>query len=188
MVCSGATKRPTTDIAEGDSYFTLAQDNQFFGCATIDPRTMILTETMATDSYQNVLFSLLRFRQFTGSYPLKVTVATHEFKRARFMECHFPALGLDGMSEVVGINPPEFVTPLRDLEEGEEKRGIGLWRGDLYGVGDELMGKRVKRGWVAGAEWGVWVGVGLEPVVEELACWDKGVLFPRMHELPWYRG
>ncbi|KAL4944286.1 hypothetical protein BDV06DRAFT_220441 [Aspergillus oleicola] len=180
----GATKRPTTDITESDSYLTLAKDNHYFGFATINPK-QILTETLATDSYQNVLFSLLRFRLFTGSYPTRVTVVTHEFKRARFMECHFPALGLDGMGSVVGINPPEHVTPLSELEEGEEKRGIGLWRGDLYGVGSELKGKRVKRGWVEGMDWGVWVGVGLEPIVEELACWDRGVLFPRMGELPW---
>ncbi|KAL4923387.1 DUF218 domain protein [Aspergillus undulatus] len=182
----GATKRPTTDITEGESYLSLAKSNHYFGYAAIDPKN-ITTETYATDSYQNVLFSLLRFRLLTGTYPSRVTVVTHEFKRDRFMECHFPAVGLDGMGAVVGINPPEAVSPLRELMEGEEKRGIGLWRKDRYGVGEELRGKRVKRGWVEGMERGVLVGVGLEPVVEELVCWDGMEWFPRKGELPWCR-
>jgi hypothetical protein len=59
----------------------------------IDPSTHIIAETHATDSYQNLLFSLLRFRLHTGHYPRRITVVTHEFKRRRFLECHFPAIG-----------------------------------------------------------------------------------------------
>ncbi|KAL4866770.1 hypothetical protein BDV12DRAFT_210300 [Aspergillus spectabilis] len=188
----GATKQPATELTEGESYLNLAKDNGLFSYSQHKTSSRITAETHATDSYQNMLFSLLRFRLFTGTYPEKVTVVTHEFKRARFMKCHFPAVGLN-LSEVsvVGINPPESVTPARELVDGEEKRGIGLWRGDMYGVGRELKGKRVKRGWADGVERGVWVGVGLESVVEELVYWDGGCggnkLFPRMGELPWYR-
>ncbi|KAL4875644.1 hypothetical protein BJY04DRAFT_223878 [Aspergillus karnatakaensis] len=189
----GVTKRPATNLAEGESYLNLAKDNAYFGygdSAHIISR--IIAETHATDSYQNVLFSVLDFALYTGASPGKVTVITHEFKRKRFMECHFPALGLhpDRVS-VVGINPPEEVTPLEELVEGEEKRGIGLWRGDMYGVGKELSGKRAKRGWRDGVEHGIWTGVGLESVVEELVSWSGGrsgnEWFPRMRELPWYR-
>ena len=83
------------------------------------------------------------------------------------MDCHFPAVGLvpvpvpaPGQEEanrssdlgcqrvsVVGINPPEEVTPVDSLIAGEEKSGIGLWSRDRYGVQSELTGKRVKRGW-----------------------------------------
>ena len=133
---------------------------------------------------------------------------THEFKRGRFGECHFPALGL-GLEErgakgpegrgrggvevqVVGINPPEEVTSLASLVAGEEKSGIGLWRGDRYGVQRELMGKRIKRGWRTGMEEGVFVNVGLEKVVEELVQWDGGECgnewFPKMDQLPWCGG
>ncbi|KAL4974051.1 hypothetical protein BDW66DRAFT_168104 [Aspergillus desertorum] len=189
----GATKRPATELTEGQSYLNLARDNAFFGYASsIDP-SRVAAETHATDSYQNVLFSILRFRLLTGSYPDKVTVVTHEFKRERFTSCHFPAVGLDkpGRGSVVGINPPEEVTPLKELVEGEEKRGLGLWRRDRYGVGVELKGKRMKRGWVDGLEKGLWGGVGLEPVVEELVHWDGGNVgnewFPKISELPWCR-
>ncbi|KAL4773197.1 hypothetical protein BDW60DRAFT_29528 [Aspergillus nidulans var. acristatus] len=189
----GATKRPATELAEGESYLNLARDNAFFGYASsIDP-SRVAAETHATDSYQNVLFSILRFRLHTGRYPDQVTVVTHEFKRERFMSCHFPAVGLDkpGRGSVIGINPPEEVTPLEELLDGEEKRGLGLWKRDRYGVGAELKEKRMERGWVDGLEKGLWVGVGLEPVVEELVHWNGGSagneLFPDIMELPWCR-
>ena len=126
------------------------------------------------------------------------------------MDCHFPAVGLvpvpvqgeNGGSyetldsgyqrvSVVGINPPEEVTPVASLIAGEEKSGIGLWSRDRYGVQPELAGKRVKRGWQSGMEDGLFVKVGLEPVVEELVCWNGGhdgnEWFGKMDQLPWYR-
>lgn len=136
---------------------------------------------------------------------------THEFKRGRFFECHFPAVGLvpfpsvhskskypggdkretGSKVELIGINPPPEVTSLESLVQGEEKGGIGLWRRDLYGVGNDLAGKRAKRGWTPGMEDGLFVNVGLEGVVEELICWDGresgNEWFGRMGELPWYR-
>ncbi len=167
----------------------LAKDNEFFGYASRIDTSRMTAETHAADSYQNVLFSILHFQLHTGVYPQRVTVVTHEFKRERFMECHFPAVGMgeQGRGRVVGINPPEEVTPLKELVEGEEKRGIGLWREDKYGVGDKLKGKRVKRGWIDGMERGLWVGVGLEAVVEDLVCWDGAEWFPRIMKLPWCR-
>lgn len=129
------------------------------------------------------------------------------------MDCHFPAVGLvpvpvpaSGQEEasagyetlrtdcqrvsVVGINPPEEVTPVDSLIAGEGKSGIGLWSRDRYGVQSELAGKRVKRGWQPGMEDGLFVNVGLEPVVEELVLWNGGhdgnEWFGKMDQLPWY--
>ncbi|CEL07656.1 hypothetical protein ASPCAL10812 [Aspergillus calidoustus] len=192
----GATKRDRTELSEGESYLNLAKENNYFTTespSTID-ETRITAETRATDSYQNVLFSLIHFRKLTGVYPERVTVVTHDFKRKRFLECHFPAVGFVGsdLVSIIGINPPEQVTPLSELVEGENKRGIGLWRGDLYGFGTELSGKRAKRGWTNGMQWGFSLGVGLERAVEDLACWDGGSSgndwFPGMSALPWNRG
>ncbi|KAL2814191.1 hypothetical protein BJX63DRAFT_393174 [Aspergillus granulosus] len=190
----GATKRPRTELSEGESYLNLAKENDYFTNppSTID-ETRMTAETRATDSYQNVLFSILHFRKLTGIYPDQVTVVTHEFKRERFLECHFPAVAFDlNRVRLIGINPPEEVTPLSELVEGEEKRGIGLWRADRYGVGTELAGKRAKRGWANAMQWEVSLGVGLESAVEELAVWDGGSSgndwFPRPRALPWYKG
>lgn len=118
------------------------------------------------------------------------------------MECHFPAVGLlpcagSGQTTevsnvaVIGINPPEEVTSLDSLMLGEESRGIGLWRKDLYGIGEDLAGKRRKRGWKSGMEEDVFVDQGLEEAVKQLMCWDGGdgnEWFPRMNGLPWYYG
>ncbi|QMW33564.1 hypothetical protein G4B84_009030 [Aspergillus flavus NRRL3357] len=193
----GATKKDRTSLTEGESYLALAQENNYFSYTV--PPAQIIPETHATDSYQNVLFSLLRFKLYTGVYPSRVTVVTHEFKRRRVMEYHFPAIGLvpivrgsgdEGRAAVIGINPPEEVTPEASLIEGEEKRGIGLWMRDRYGVLRELKEKRVKRGWVEGMEEGLFVNVGLEEVVEKLVRWDGGISgnewFSRMEDLPWY--
>ena len=90
---------------------------------------------------------------------------------------------------VLGINPPEEITPLASLIQCEDSRGIGLWRQDLYGVGEELASKRVKRGWLPGMEKDVFDGGILEDVVQQLVCWNPGTgneWFARMNELPWY--
>jgi len=44
------------------------------------------------DSYQNLLFSIARFREFTGYFPSKITVVGYEFKKLRFTELHREAL------------------------------------------------------------------------------------------------
>ncbi|KAJ5683600.1 hypothetical protein N7462_006765 [Penicillium macrosclerotiorum] len=205
MFSGGPTKKSRTDLSEGRSYHNFVTENDFFqdapGMATIDSGR-IIAECHATDSYQNVLFSLLRFRLHTGNYPRNVTVITHEFKRDRFMKAHFPAIALlphiqsgnqGGISrpvkvKIVGINPPEEITPLESLIQGETSRGIGLWQNDLYGVGHALASKREQRGWSAGMEIGLFVNVGLEPVVEQLVCWRGGAgneWFSGIAELPW---
>lgn len=40
------------------------------------------------------------------------------------------------VSGFVGIDPPAEVTPKEQLEEGEKVKGWGVWKGDLYGVGE----------------------------------------------------
>jgi len=41
-------------------------------------------EEDATDSYQNLLFSIVKFKHITGRYPAKIVVVTHAFKQERF--------------------------------------------------------------------------------------------------------
>jgi hypothetical protein len=40
-------------------------------------------EEFALDSYENLLFSLARFKEFTGRYPTKITVVGYGVKRRR---------------------------------------------------------------------------------------------------------
>jgi hypothetical protein len=103
-----------------------------------------------TSSFRSFCFRLHTSQHCgTASWPRRITIATHDFKRRRFLECHLPALGLGSSGQVrvdiIGINPPEEVTPCTILNAGEENAGIGLWKDDLYGVGSELMGMRRSR-------------------------------------------
>ncbi|KAF3013671.1 hypothetical protein E8E15_005220 [Penicillium rubens] len=198
----GPTKKPRTELSEGQSYLNLARDNDYFQdtptISTIDP-SRVIAETNATDSYQNLLFSLIKFRVYTGVYPERVTVVTHEFKRARFMQCHFPAVGLVPLGTeqenythkvaVIGTNPPVEVTSPESLTRGEAVNGIGLWREDLYGVNADLAGKRARRGWSPGMENDIFSHLGLEDVTLDLIRYDGGghcnKWFPKRESLPW---
>lgn len=42
-------------------------------------RSRALTEEHARDSFENLLFSVCRFRELTGSYPHNITVKTFYF-------------------------------------------------------------------------------------------------------------
>jgi len=67
----------------------------------------VTTETYALDSYQNLLFSLARFHEITGRYPLQVTIIGYEMKRRRFEELHRAALRFPATNfEYIGIEPP----------------------------------------------------------------------------------
>lgn len=50
------------------------------------------TENSALDSYQNLLFSIARFREYTGHYPSLITIIGYEMKKARFTNLHRVAL------------------------------------------------------------------------------------------------
>ncbi len=72
----------------------------------------------------------------------------------------------------IGIDPPESVSPRRLLEEGERERGWGVWREDLYGMGELLGGKRRARGWRDEVK--DIVGEGGEKGVRGLLGWGGG--------------
>lgn len=89
----GQTKSPSS-TTEAESYLRLAQAS---GLIPIENAKSFVharstTENYAMDSYQNLLFSVARFREFTGHFPTKITVIGYEFKRARFTELHRKAM------------------------------------------------------------------------------------------------
>jgi len=89
------------------------------------------------------------------------------------MELHIPAIRFpNDRVSYVGIDPPESITSQASLVKGEEEKGYGLWKGDLYGVGDVLSKKRMQRGW-DGTTLKV-VGHCLEDEIEELLKWKGG--------------
>lgn len=146
-----------------------------------------MTEVHSTDSYQNLLFSLLRFRTITSNYPTHVTIISHEFKRERFLKLHCRAIRWPvERVTYIGINPPEEVTPAKQLIAGETLRGRGAWEQDLYGTGISLGQKREKRGWGGDQQERI-IMKGLEDDIRGLIRWKGGENGSEVYtgNLPW---
>jgi hypothetical protein len=110
----------------------------------------ILLEEQATDSFQNLLFSILEFRKATGNYPKQIRVITHAFKAKRFLELHAPAIRWPKERiQCQGIDPVMSNDALQSTLRGEEEHGYTAWKSDPMGTGDVLGRKRQLRGWDA---------------------------------------
>lgn len=181
----GATKlRQGCTLTEGQSYlvslwssgclseYTLMWQNLciargFFGQDTVSTalRSRTFAEEYATDSYQNVLLSLIQWPTFrrsvstndgssevpissSGRWPQKLVIISHEFKRSRFMDLHLPAIDPPLQAvEFIGINPPFNDEQLAEVVEGDKLRGYGAWQTDSKGTGSLLRQKRLDRSW-----------------------------------------
>ena len=68
-------------------------------------KRFVSVEEFARDSYENLLFSVYRFREVTGRFPAKITVVGYEYKRQRFVDVHRVAMRIPAsMFEYVGID------------------------------------------------------------------------------------
>jgi hypothetical protein len=151
----GATKRSDTPLSEARSYYhaalaeELAEGHRGGGRTyTLFSKGRILLEEHATDSFQNLLFSILLFRRTTGSYPKTIRIVTHAFKAPRFLELHSPAIRWPKDRILVqGIDPIMASSELESTLEGEKKYGFSPWKEDALGTGDSLGSKRKQRGW-----------------------------------------
>lgn len=125
------------------------------------------TETFALDSYQNLVFSVCRFRQMTGSYPSKITAVGYKFKEERFRDLHREALGFgeEGWG-YVGIDPVWGEDGEKEAAELGEKRVREQWKNCEEGKG-ELEEKRRRRNWGARS----WAGY-VESCPELEAVWS----------------
>lgn len=103
---SGQT-RPASPYTEAESYYRLALSSNLLGQRESDPifeRTT--TENHALDSYQNLLFSIARFREFTGRIPERITIVGYGFKKPRFTELHRKAIRWPAHRfDYIGVDP-----------------------------------------------------------------------------------
>ena len=141
----GATKRNQTSLTEASSY--AAALRKLTEMSQLRIGAPVLLEEDATDSYQNLLFSIILYRRTYGTYPINVTVVSHAFKTERFFSFHGPAIAwpADRLS-VVGIDPPMTSLNMRRAISGEQV-ARDAWLNDPYGKGAELDAKRKSRGW-----------------------------------------
>ncbi|KAI9805678.1 MAG: hypothetical protein M1833_005171 [Piccolia ochrophora] len=192
LVFSGAATKRDAQLSEAQSYLNLARANAYFNLPLPSPCTHITTDPHALDSYQNLLFPILRHRRLTHRYPWHITLVSHAFKRRRFLDLHCAAIRwLVARVTFLGLDPPEEVTSRESLMKGEERRGWGVWRWDLYGVGEVLRGKRVGRDcWGTGGVEGLLNDMGGDMELEEmrgLLEWEGGGSGVEVYQgrLPW---
>jgi hypothetical protein len=145
LIFSGGETRPSAGPrTESESYFRLADSR---GLLTPELTNRITTEVFALDSYQNLLFSILRFRELVGRYPREVTVVSYEFKRPRFQQLHRRAVGWpEDRFHYIGIDP-EFSTAeeKEEVERGEREDARDIWEKDPYGCSEEALGEKRER-------------------------------------------
>jgi len=155
VLSGGTTKRPQTAMSEARSYYhaalaeELAEGHLHGGRAHhLYSKGYVLLEERATDSLQNLLFSILLFKNTTGSYPKKIRIITHAFKSKRFLELHAAAIRWPAdRIQVQGIDPVMSCDELRSTLVGEEQSGYAPWKEDPLGLGEILSTKRKQRGW-----------------------------------------
>jgi hypothetical protein len=107
-----------------------------------ETRSRSITEEFAGDSYQNVLFSICRFHEFTGQWPGRITVAGWGFKAERFTDLHRAALRFpEPRFHYMAVNDP---VDLAAAEQGEAPNRA-RFAADPYGTNVALAEKRFDR-------------------------------------------
>jgi hypothetical protein len=137
----GQTRREAGRRSEAEGYSILANHFNWWGRAEVSRRTT--TEEFARDSYENLLFSIARFREYTGRYPESLALVSWAFKRKRF-DFHRRTIGWPregGQYEFHGINNPD------DLDQAmrNETKTCKAFRRDPFGTEEPLRTKREHR-------------------------------------------
>ncbi|GAA5839997.1 hypothetical protein JCM3766R1_000636 [Sporobolomyces carnicolor] len=152
LVYSGGQTRPDSTLTEALSYLRLSKFGNVFAQFMTDKERelaatkefdRVTTEDYAMDSFQNLLFSIARFKEFTGRYPSKITVIGYGMKSARFTALHRKALRWPASAfNYIGIDNEGETS--QDYE-GEKQNGYKPFEKDLYGCHAFLGSKRQTR-------------------------------------------
>ncbi|KAH9985830.1 hypothetical protein BJV74DRAFT_846469 [Russula compacta] len=143
LVFSGGYTSPFSATSEGESYLRFARATGLLPSA--DMFTRVTTEDAALDSFQNVLFSIARFRELTGTYPTRITIVGHNFKRRRFEQLHRLALRWPKLRFTYEGVPLGNEADEREAAAGELANAFTPFSGDLYGCHAPLVQKRAGR-------------------------------------------
>ncbi|KAK3144715.1 hypothetical protein QOZ80_4AG0316840 [Eleusine coracana subsp. coracana] len=142
LFSGGETRKDAGPRSEAQSYWAIAESKGWFG-KDESVRSRALTEEHARDSFENLLFSVCRFRELTGQYPQNITVVSYDFKEERFAQLHRTALGFpEGRFFFSG-------TPATPAAREAAMKGEAAVRSqfleDPYGCLGSLHVKRLKR-------------------------------------------
>ena len=154
MFSGGQTRKDVGPTSEAASYYYLADTQGWIPAAgdkaaTFAARSVrdrLFLEEFARDSYENLLFSLCRFREVTGAYPVKVTVVGFDFKEKRFVDQHRAAIDFPAENfQYVGLHPPEGSGFDSGVAAAGEGSVVAAYSADPYGCKHALADKRQLR-------------------------------------------
>lgn len=149
LFSGGETRSAAGPRSEAQSYWWVADAHNWFEAGP-NVRARAYTEEFARDSFENLLFSLCRFRELVGKYPQHLTVISLPFKRQRFETLHRAALrwpserfeyvGIDGAAEQDDAETARVAA-------AEQKNSLLPFHDDPYGckIGGVLSEKRASR-------------------------------------------
>lgn len=135
----GQTRRDVGPTSEAASYYYLADQKGWLNGI----KDRVYLEEYARDSYENLLFSMCRYREVTGNYPGRVIVIGFDFKFKRFADLHRKAIDFPLSSfSYVGMKPEVNAFDHSRAVMGEEL-AVNSFKNDMYGcVERELLRKR----------------------------------------------
>ncbi|XP_061355460.1 uncharacterized protein C57A10.07 [Gastrolobium bilobum] len=142
LFSGGETRRDAGPRSEAQSYWAVADSKGWFGKEE-SVKWRALTEEHARDSFENLLFSVCRFRELTGSYPQNITVVSYDFKEDRFAHLHRSAIGFPE-SKFFYVGTPATSNAKAGALKGEELVRTQFQR-DPYGCRGSLYHKKLKR-------------------------------------------
>jgi hypothetical protein len=139
----GETRAISGPQTEAQAYYHVA-DAMNLWQGSVRARTA--TEEFATDSFENLMFALCRFREVTGDYPQKIAVISFSFKRRRFETLHAPALQWPPDHFLyIGVDPPASTGfDLRRATEGEIQNAAAPFEKDPYGCHTPVLQEKRK--------------------------------------------
>lgn len=142
LFSGGETRKDAGPRSEAQSYWAVAESKSWFG-EQESVRWRAVTEEHARDSFENLLFSVCRFRELTGTYPQNITVVGYDFKEERFVNLHRPAI-LFPETRFFYSGTPSSQTSKEAALKGEALVRM-QFRDDPYGCIGSLRHKKLGR-------------------------------------------
>lgn len=142
LFSGGETRKDAGPRSEAQSYWSVAESKGWFGKEE-NVKWRTLTEEHARDSFENLLFSVCRFRELTGTYPNNITVVSYDFKEQRFAHLHRSAIGFPE-SRFFYLGTPASSTAKEAALKGEELVRA-QFEEDPYGCQGSLYRKKLRR-------------------------------------------
>ncbi|CAL9737319.1 hypothetical protein MOSE0_L08614 [Monosporozyma servazzii] len=113
----------------------------------------INTEEYSLDSFDNLLYSIFRFKEITNLFPQSITIVGFGFKESRFLNYHAKALDIPkSMINYISYDPEPLNYSQEQLDQYfttltamENKNALSLFDNDWYAKRDILLIKKESR-------------------------------------------